>query len=127
LSGREKLEGSRGRVDTSPLTKQEYELGRARYIKAFELICALPGMPAVYYGDEAGMTGADDPYCRGTYPWGREDTELRAEIRRIIRGRNASRVLKTGEAGVRALDGSRLEVVRKLDGQTVSFVADNRD
>ncbi|MBR5985177.1 MAG: glycoside hydrolase family 13 protein [Clostridia bacterium] len=127
LSGREKLEGSRGRVDTSPLTKQEYELGKARYIKAFELICALPGMPAVYYGDEAGMTGADDPYCRGTYPWGREDTELRAEIRRIIRGRNASRVLKTGEAGVRALDGSRLEVVRKLDGQTVSFVADNRD
>lgn len=126
LSGREKLEGSRGNVDTRPLDSLEYELGKARYIKAFELICALPGMPAVYYGDEAGMTGADDPYCRGTYPWGREDRELQAEIRRIIRARNSSPVLKSGEAGVRALDDSRLEIVRKLDGETVSVVIDNR-
>ena len=126
LSGREKLEGSRGKVDTKPLNGREYELGKARYIKAFELICALPGMPTVYYGDEAGMTGADDPYCRGTYPWGREDKELQAEVKRIIWARNSSPVIKAGEAGVRALDDSRLEIVRKLDGETVSVVIDNR-
>ncbi|MEZ4508272.1 MAG: hypothetical protein R2881_01045 [Eubacteriales bacterium] len=31
---------------------------------------ALPGVPSVYYGDEAGMTGMSDPFNRGTYPWG---------------------------------------------------------
>ncbi|MCR4622346.1 MAG: glycoside hydrolase family 13 protein [Clostridiales bacterium] len=126
LSGRQRLEGSRGKVDASPLTSAEYELGKARYANAFRLICALPGMPTVYYGDEAGMTGADDPYCRGTYPWGKEDTELQAEIRRIIHNRNDSPILKTGEAGVRALDENRLEIVRKLDGETLSVVIDNR-
>jgi maltooligosyltrehalose synthase len=29
----------------------------------------LPGAPTVYYGDDAGMTGDDDPDDRRTYPW----------------------------------------------------------
>ena len=33
----------------------------------------LPGMPCIYYGDEAGMEGFEDPFCRACYPWGRED------------------------------------------------------
>ncbi|MGB8857071.1 MAG: glycoside hydrolase family 13 protein, partial [Burkholderiales bacterium] len=28
-----------------------------------------PGSPAVYYGDEVGVTGGEDPYNRATYPW----------------------------------------------------------
>ena len=30
----------------------------------------------VYYGDEAGMEGFEDPFNRNTYPWGREDAGL---------------------------------------------------
>ena len=29
----------------------------------------MPGAPTVYYGDEVGMTGDDDPDDRRTYPW----------------------------------------------------------
>ncbi len=36
----------------------------------------LPGVPSVYYGDEAGMEGYKDPFNRGFYPWGNEDKEL---------------------------------------------------
>lgn len=36
----------------------------------------LPGIPSVYYGDEAGMQGYGDPFNRGCYPWGQEDEEL---------------------------------------------------
>lgn len=36
----------------------------------------MPGVPCIYYGDEAGLEGYADPYNRGTYPWGREDMEL---------------------------------------------------
>jgi glycosidase len=32
----------------------------------------LPGAPCVYYGDEAGMEGFEDPFNRRFFPWGRE-------------------------------------------------------
>ncbi|HZJ77637.1 MAG TPA: glycoside hydrolase family 13 protein [Clostridia bacterium] len=36
----------------------------------------LPGVPCVYYGDEAGLEGYGDPFNRGCYPWGSENKEL---------------------------------------------------
>ena len=48
---------------------------------AFFLQFVLPGVPCIYYGDEAGMTGGADPYNRGSFPWGREDAELGAYLR----------------------------------------------
>ncbi|MBA4175911.1 MAG: hypothetical protein C0505_05035 [Leptothrix sp. (in: Bacteria)] len=59
-----------------------------------------PGAPTVYYGDEVGVTGGDDPYNRATYPWadegGRPDTALLAEFRRLIAMRNRHAVLRRG-------------------------------
>ena len=34
------------------------------------------GVPSVYYGDEAGLEGYRDPFCRMPYPWGRENKTL---------------------------------------------------
>jgi glycosidase len=31
-----------------------------------------PGCPLVYYGDELGLEGADDPHNRAPMPWGRD-------------------------------------------------------
>ncbi len=42
-----------------------------------------PGVPAVYYGDEAGVTGGKDPFCRACFPWGKEDKALTAYYRRL--------------------------------------------
>ena len=38
----------------------------------------LPGVPSLYYGDEAGMEGYKDPFNRVCYPWGNENKELLA-------------------------------------------------
>ena len=43
----------------------------------------LPGVPCVYYGDEAGMEGGEDPFNRGCYPWGREDVSLLEHYRAL--------------------------------------------
>src|SRR5262249_3843698 len=32
------------------------------------LLLTLPGAPSIYYGDEIGMLGGDDPACRGGFP-----------------------------------------------------------
>ena len=37
---------------------------------------AMPGVPGIYYGDEAGLTGGADPENRACYPWGKENGEL---------------------------------------------------
>lgn len=57
---------------------------------------ALPGIPSIYYGDEAGMTGAKDPFNRAFYPWGEEDADLLAFYRRMGRFRRSFPVLKDG-------------------------------
>ncbi len=36
----------------------------------------LPGVPCIYYGDEAGLEGYEDPFNRRCYPWGQEDAAL---------------------------------------------------
>lgn len=39
-------------------------------------VMTLPGVPSIYYGDEAGAEGQKDPSNRGTYPWKMENTEI---------------------------------------------------
>lgn len=56
-----------------------------------------PGVPSVYYGDEAGLEGYADPLNRGTYPWGAEDKDLLDWFKEMVKLRNRYSVLKTGE------------------------------
>ena len=51
-----------------------YALRRLKYGLALQY--AAPGVPTIYYGDEAEMYGGPDPENRGAYPWGRENQEL---------------------------------------------------
>ena len=56
----------------------------------------LPGVPSLYYGDEAGIEGHGDPFCRGTYPWGHEDTELLEFYRALGRIRRSCPAFREG-------------------------------
>ena len=49
----------------------------------------LPGVPCIYYGDEAGMEGYSDPFNRAPYPWGREDRDCGTIYRNAINLRRA--------------------------------------
>ena len=56
----------------------------------------LPGVPCVFYGDEAGMEGFEDPFCRRCYPWGDENKGLQAWYRKVIAIRRTHRVYTCG-------------------------------
>lgn len=102
------------------LTPDQLALGKQRLVKAFEILCALPGAPTLYYGDEAGMEGAADPFCRGTFPWGKEDRKLQKIIAALFEKRNQSQTLKTGSLKVFALDENTIRIVRQIkDGKDV--------
>lgn len=74
----------------------------------------LPGVPCVYYGDEAGMEGYRDPFNRGCYPWGNEDTALIAWYQALGAMRKKAAPLKEG--GFRAI---------RTGGDIVSFLRED--
>jgi len=57
----------------------------------------LPGVPVIFYGDEAGIEGYRDPFCRRCFPWGNEDTELTSYYKNAIKLRNESSAFIDGE------------------------------
>jgi len=72
------------------------KLAKQRFLKMLQLVVALPGMPSMYYGDEVGMEGASDPFCRGTFPWGQEDQDTLALVKEAFQLRAERPVLRRG-------------------------------
>ncbi len=71
-------------------------LARSRLWLAALLQMTLPGVPCVYYGDEAGLEGFRDPYNRGTFPWEGGDPYCPTIYRNAIGVRKALPVLVNG-------------------------------
>lgn len=62
------------------------------------------GVPSLYYGDEAGMEGGRDPFCRMPFPWGREDADLTDYYRKLGRIRRERKVLARGDFRILTAD-----------------------
>lgn len=118
------LGGHEGEVDPAVMARAKARLRLATFFQM-----TYPGAPSVYYGDEVGVTGGDDPFNRAPYPWadlgGQPDTALRADFRRLIQLRRQHAVLRRGEllAPLHA-DGRVLVLARRL-GRDWALVAIN--
>ncbi|MGQ9489330.1 MAG: alpha amylase N-terminal ig-like domain-containing protein [Anaerolineae bacterium] len=74
------------------------DVRRLRLATIFQL--TMPGAAGIYYGDEIGMSGGEDPDCRRAFPWDRPDTWDRAlleTVRTLIRLRREHPALRLGE------------------------------
>ena len=98
------------------LTPEEYALAVKRYKTCIDILCALPGCPTIYYGDEAGLTGAPDPFCRRPFPWGREDKDLQSYVADKLTHRQKSRLLRFGLCDIDAADDDTIVITRWMDG-----------
>ncbi|AUX09029.1 cyclomaltodextrinase/maltogenic alpha-amylase/neopullulanase [Halalkaliarchaeum desulfuricum] len=65
---------------------------------ALLLLFTFRGVPCVYYGDEVGMTGGDDPDCRRPMVWdeSEQNTALRRFLEELIELRSDHRPLRRG-------------------------------
>ena len=128
----------------TPQEQEEYRLdGPRRHmgLQRLRLLQVLqftfPGVPCVYYGDEAGMEGFADPYNRGPFPWGREDPWLQLHVRVLSQLRREYPVLREGTFAAlapspdvfglrRTLDDTQVQIYvnRSQAPQTIPYPAD---
>lgn len=79
------------------LDASQYLYGVALMKCAMVLQFFLPGIPSIYYGDEAGMEGYRDPFNRRCYPWGRENLDLVEFTQGLAEVRKGSRAFEQGD------------------------------
>ena len=65
----EKIHGDKERMANVKLTDAQYSRGVELVKIAAVLQYTFFGFPCVYYGDEVGVEGYKDPFCRACYPW----------------------------------------------------------
>jgi 4-alpha-glucanotransferase len=83
--------------EVARLSEENRLLGKRRLKLAVLFQMTFPGVPCVYYGDEAGMEGYADPYNRGPYPWGGEDLDLQNWYKTVIALRRSHDALIRGD------------------------------
>ena len=118
-------EGKRtnAQLATARMTAGQRELGLRRLRMASALQYTVYGIPSLFYGDEAGMEGYRDPFCRKPYPWGREDRDLLAHYRLLGQMRLTHPALDGGTFRVLAVEDHFLAFERERNGDRLVILA----
>jgi cyclomaltodextrinase len=71
---------------------------QASYRLSTLFMLTYPGAPCIYYGDEIGLEGRQDPGCRAAFPWNETkwDHDLRGFVKNCIALRQAHPALRRG-------------------------------
>ena len=125
--GADHVPGSKEERAVFRLSPARRQLGLKRLRLAALVLFTFPGAPTVYYGDEAGMEGWEDPFNRAGYPWGQEDSELKSFFSSLVHLRREQPALQTGQLHWRWTAGSLLVFARELDGQLLTTVVNAAD
>ena len=104
------------------LTETQY----ARGVKLLKIASAIQytvyGVPSVFYGDEVGLEGYHDPFCRRPYPWGRENTELLEHYRLLGKIRKEHPVFADGRFVLEEANGGTLVYSRMGRGEHIRVI-----
>lgn len=104
------------------LSSDMREVAKRRLKVASTLQYVLPGVPCLYYGDEAGVEGYEDPLNRGTYPWGRVDNELVCHYQALGRLRDEFKEFFLGETVFENVTTNGFDVVRRCEKGVLRLV-----
>jgi 4-alpha-glucanotransferase len=91
-------------LSTLRLSPSEREIATKRLVALYTVIATLPGIPSVFYGDEAGLEGFNDPFNRMPYPYGNVDDSLLSHYRKIGNVRLENNAYKASKFNLIHLD-----------------------
>ena len=113
-------------LSTKRLTQEQYQKGIALLKMAAVIQYTVYGVPSIFYGDEAGLEGYHDPFCRRPYPWGRENGELLNFYQKLGEIRTTHSAFNAGEFSLDAADGRFLAFTRWNEQEKITVLV-NRD
>lgn len=79
----------------------------------------LPGNPCVYYGDEIGMQGFEDPLNRGYFRWENIENELHLFYKQMAQLKNENDALRFGDIRVCEKGERYIKISRKYKDEIV--------
>ena len=120
LLGGEPTPADKAERAAAQLSPAGRELARRRLMLGALLLYTFPGSPTVYYGDEVGMEGYEDPLNRRTFPWGQEDEGLLRWYRQLGQLRGGRPSLQQGDICYLYADGSGLALRRQWDSEVTT-------
>ena len=109
------------------MTDEQRALAKKRLMSLYTVLATLPGIPTIFYGDEAGLEGYSDPFNRMPYPWGREDSDILSHYRLIGKIRRGSEVYKKGDFELLELSEDMFAFRRIYKGTSYVTVLNNSD
>ena len=108
--------------------KKQTASQKLRLAMAFQFF--YPGLPAIYYGDEVGMTGGHDPFNRGPYPWKEDggdggDRAVLSYIKKLVSLRKKHPALAKGDFTPVYSDKHLIIFKRSYGNQSLTVVLNN--
>lgn len=89
---------------------------------ALAAVLTMPGMPLIYYGDEIGMQGGEDPDCRRAMQWDDIDTDMLEQVTALVRLRSGSEALRRGSTEPLCVGDRALAFRRRLGADELTVV-----
>ena len=90
-------ERTNAELSIARLSVEQRTVALSRLQTAFTVLFTVFGVPSVFYGDEAGLEGHRDPFCRRPYPWNREDASLVEHVRLLGQLRRENACFRDGD------------------------------
>ena len=101
------------------LSEEDRQKALIREKAAAFLQFMLPGSPCIYYGDEAGEEGFEDPFNRRFFPWGREERTLTGFYKKLASLKNENEALRFGVTKVSSPADGTVVIRRSANGKTL--------
>lgn len=86
----------------------------------------LPGMPCIYYGDEIGMEGFGDPFCRAYFKWDDMNKDILHIFKELGKIKNSVPALQYGDISIQT-EGNVLKICRKCKDSAFEAVINMGD
>jgi glycosidase len=91
---------------------------------------AIPGVPIIYYGDEFGMPGANDPDNRRMMKfdgYSPEEMNLKILVRQIVQARRKHMALNYGNTEIISLNKSVINIKRSYLNEHIEIILNNSE
>jgi len=127
--GGEKIDEELSNAELSVRHLNPYQLEKAvRLLKIASAVqYTVYGVPSVFYGDEAGLEGYHDPFCRKPFPWGKENAEILDFYKKLGAIRAENSVFADGEFKLEYAEGGFISYSREKNGEKISIAVNVSD